>query len=228
MQRRKVQIDLSNYFVKRIYGKRVSRFIVLNHYSQRVPQIQYTFGLFSQRNEDDLLGVITYGLPPSPFTKIPFDFLELNRVAMKDNHKNIVSWFMARTFELLPKPLLLISFADTKMGHVGYIYQATNWIYTGFSHIKSEYLQGGRSVHDRNIKRDQSFKEIEGFAKHRYFLPLGSKTQKRQMKKWLGVEYEIQQYPKGDSQRYEMKDEVSKRNTLLNRKTLFNKKNENK
>ena len=31
------------------------------------------------------------------------------------------------------KPKIVVSYADTSKGHVGYVYQATNFIYTGMS-----------------------------------------------------------------------------------------------
>jgi hypothetical protein len=32
---------------------------------------------------------------------------------------------------MLPKPTIVVSYADTAMGHIGYIYQASNFLFTG-------------------------------------------------------------------------------------------------
>lgn len=216
---------MKDYVVRRVTGKYFRLFITTYHYSQRAPSISYAFGLFSK---DDLLGVITYGVPPSPTlqTKIPYDYLELSRVAMKINEKNIVSWFMARTFKMLPTPILLISFADPNVNHVGYIYQSTNWIYTGITNPKNEYVIDGVRRHARHIGAHigsgKNVKKLSEIGKHRYFLPLGSKTSKKKMRQWVHSNYKVQDYPKGESVRYDMRDEREKLKELLDRKnTLF-------
>lgn len=59
---------------------------------------------------------------------------ELNRLCVSEGlPKNALSWFVGQTFKMLPSPLALVSFADSGQNHHGYIYQATNWIYTGLS-----------------------------------------------------------------------------------------------
>ncbi len=197
------------YKVRPVYGKHVERFIVQNHYAQRVPQIMYSFGLFEKNK---MIGVIAFGLPPSPplHRKIPFDYLELNRIALIKHKKNLVSWWLSKCIGLLPKPLLLISFADKNKGHIGYVYQATNWIYTGLSTAVPGFIVRGIIKHDRHIKDKSKYKKIDTLPKHRYFLPIGSKLKKKQMKKWVTENYKVQPYPKGESKRYDMNEEREK------------------
>jgi hypothetical protein len=38
--------------------------ILQKHYAKRIPQISYAFGLYE---ENQLMGVVTYGMPASPF-----------------------------------------------------------------------------------------------------------------------------------------------------------------
>lgn len=38
-------------------------FILNVHYAHRIPCIQYAYGLFE---DDELIGIVTYGQPPSP------------------------------------------------------------------------------------------------------------------------------------------------------------------
>ena len=194
------------YKVRPVYGKHVERFIVQNHYAQRVPQIMYSFGLFEKNK---MIGVITFGVPPSPSLqeKIPFDYLELNRIALIKHEKNLVSWWLSNCIKLLPKPLLLISFADQNKGHVGYVYQATNWIYTGLSTVNPGFIVRGVIKHSRHVKEQEKYEKVNTLPKHRYFFPIGSKLKKKQMRKWVHENYEILPYPKGESKKYDMNEE---------------------
>ena len=48
----------------------------------------------------------------------------------------------------------LISYADPTQGHVGSIYQATNWLYTGLSQATPLYDIGdGRLYHSRTLSQ---------------------------------------------------------------------------
>lgn len=195
------------YRVHSVYGKHVKRFIIQNHYAQCIPQIMYSFGLFEKNK---MIGIITFGLPPGAtlMQKIPFDFLELNRIALIKHEKNLVSWYLSKCFKLLPKPLLLISFADKNKEHVGYVYQATNWIYTGLSTAIPEFIVNGKRKHLRHIGKVKSnIIKLNKLPKHRYFLPIGNKINKKKMKKWIFENYKILPYPKGVSKRYNMNEE---------------------
>jgi hypothetical protein len=84
------------------------------------------------------------------------------------------------------------------MSHHGYIYQATNWIYTGATKERTDigFEDGKHSRHyDKNI--DYSNRKFRS-SKHRYIYFLGNL--KKQFKKEL--RYEICKYPKGENQYY--------------------------
>ena len=107
------------------------------HYAKRIPQIMFAFGLYE---ENSMVGVITYGIPASPplcmgicGKEYSDKVLELNRVCLMDNTKNQASFLVANSIKLLPKISIIVSYADTEHGHVGYVYQATNFLYTGLS-----------------------------------------------------------------------------------------------
>ncbi|MBO7338221.1 MAG: hypothetical protein J6U33_06240, partial [Paludibacteraceae bacterium] len=109
--------------------------------------------------------------------------------------------------------MVIVSYADSGMGHHGYIYQATNWVYTGLSDAHSEYIiQNGGGRHSRHLfdefgginKAKEEGIEMKVGArsrKHRYFYFLGSKMEVKSMKRDL--RYSMQDYPKGDNQRYD-------------------------
>jgi hypothetical protein len=107
--------------------------ILERHYAKRWPSISHAFGLF---RDSELLGVCTYGKPSSAplrsgiagpeFAKYVW---ELNRLCC-ENTKHNASFLVAHSLRQLPKPAIVVSYADTAQGHLGIVYQAANFIYT--------------------------------------------------------------------------------------------------
>ena len=127
------------------------------HYAKRVPSIMYSFGLFKT---NILVGVLTFGMPPSSTLansicgeKYKNIVLELNRLVVNDGlDKNCLSYFVSNSIKQLPKPKIIVSFSDMNMSHNGYIYQATNFIYTGKTANDTMYLdKDGKEFHFRNV-----------------------------------------------------------------------------
>jgi hypothetical protein len=199
------------------------------HYAHRMPSITYAFGLY---DDNTLIGVCTYGHPFSSSLKKSMGekwgeiLLELNRLCVNDNlPKNTLSWFVAQTFKQLPKPVPLVSYADSAYNHHGYIYQATNWIYTGLSTPFTDYMvRGMEGMHSLSVLDTVGRSEdygggkskvkmliekygaenvypIKRSRKHRYFMFLGNKKEVREMRKALT--YTEEPYPKGDNIRYD-------------------------
>jgi hypothetical protein len=188
------------------------------HYAKRIPQIIKAFGLY---DGDKLVGVITYGIPPSPslcmgvcgkeYSEI---VLELNRLCLLDNHKNQASKLVSGSIKLLPKPTIVVSYADNEQGHVGYVYQATNFLYTGLSAKRVDWaVKGLEHKHGKTISNGMTLEKIkekygddfyytERSRKHRYIIFHGSKNDKKILKSKL--KYEIQPYPKGKTNKYEI------------------------
>ena len=116
--------------------------------------------------------------------------------------------------KLLPKPVCIVSYADGNNGHHGYIYQATNWIYTGVTSSEKIYIntRTNEVLHPRTVVSMFGSREVEKLpdyieiskeesGKYRYFQFLGNKTEVKRMKKHL--KYEILPYPKGNNNRYD-------------------------
>lgn len=126
------------YCVLSIKSYLCKEWLLYKHYAKRMPNIEYSFGLYDNKI---LKGVITFGQPPSPSLKQSICgkqyekiCLELNRLVVNDDiDKNALSYFVSSSLKLLPKPKIIVSFADKNINHNGYIYQATNFIYTGES-----------------------------------------------------------------------------------------------
>jgi len=187
------------------------------HYAKRIPPIIWAFGLY---DDNILKGVCTFGMPARAmnngdcvFTEYRVKTLELNRLVVEDElPKNTLSFFVARCLKMLSTPCCVVSYADDSNGHNGYIYQATNWVYTGKNqvHDRQIYL-GDNEVHPRTAVQKsgsvnafcQQYGAILGeyTHKHRYFQFLGSKSEKRKMRKQLI--YDVQPYPKGENKRYD-------------------------
>lgn len=132
--------------------------LLKKHYAKRLCSVSFSFGLFSFDNV--LLGVITFGMPPSSTLcssicgdELAKNVIELNRLVVDEGlERNVLSFFVATALKKLPKNKIVVSFADANMKHNGYIYQATNFIYTGVSSNTSKLIDKfNKEFHFRNI-----------------------------------------------------------------------------
>ena len=186
------------------------------HYAGRSPSVSYAYGLYINNN---LEGIVSYGTPPSSTLRrgvagdkyIP-DILELNRLVLQSNNKNDSSWLIGNSLKLLPRNKIVVSYADTSQDHVGYVYQATNFIYTGLSAKRTDWkVRGKEHLHSQSIidefrgqpnrskclreKYGDDFYTIDRPRKHRYIFIIGSKTYRKEVMK--NLKYSIKNYPKG-------------------------------
>jgi len=206
------------YEVKEITHKETYPFLKKIHYAKRICPISHSFGLFDL-NTNTLIGVVTFGCPAIPQEYLRFKdfyFLELNRLCLiKQLEKNALSFFVSKSLNKLPQNSVVISYADIAQNHTGYIYQATNWIYTGIGSqgVKSYKLKDGRIMHQKNFN-EKKYKHIleeviKSSGKHRYFYFIGNKTQKRKFMKILLDRYKMLPYPKTENINYEIKNKIS-------------------
>ena len=100
------------------------------------------------------------------------------------------------------KDLIIVSYADSQMNHNGYIYQATNWIYTGMTKARTDkYVEGGKHSRHYDNENQNGLRKYRS-AKHRYIYFATSKTKRKEYIKKLN--YGIEPYPKGENQKYEL------------------------
>ena len=94
--------------------------------------------------------------------------------------------------KLLPKPKIIVSYADTAYGHQGLVYQASNFLFTGTTKPRTDMASenGKHSRHSLGDKTQRVFRS----SKHRYVFFIGSKFQKKTYLESL--KYPIQTYPK--------------------------------
>lgn len=193
-------------------------FLLGIHYARRVPSVSFAFGLFV---DDRLEGVVTYGTPASaPLRRgvcgdqFKTNVIELNRLCLMSNERNHASFLVSRSLKMLDGDKVIVSFADTSQGHVGYVYQATNFLYCGLSAKRTDWkVKGMEHLHGQTIadefrgvkNRAEAMRQKYGdnfylaprSRKHRYVTFVGSKKFKRAAKNAL--KYPTLNYPKKDS-----------------------------
>jgi hypothetical protein len=213
----------NKYQVRPITSQECKPWLLHKHYLKRMTSISYAYGLYKGI---DLMGICTFGnaVPMQMKKSICGDSFmnivyELNRLCTLDGlERNINSFFLARCFELLPKPMIIVSYADKSVGHNGYIYQATNFFFTGESHTQMDWkLRGEEDKHSRTLMDEFAFEpnRVEKLKqkygdrlyqemrqpKYRYVLFLGNKRQKKEM--WKSRLFDSCKYPKGENKRYD-------------------------
>jgi hypothetical protein len=207
--------------------------LLMKHYAKRMCPISYAFGVY---RKSELIGVVTYGTPVSSTLRKGVcgdeweqNVLELNRLCC-ENSENIASILVGRSLRMLPKPSIIVSYADLSQGHVGYVYQATNFIYTGLSAKRTDWkVRGKEHLHSATISdesrgmenRSKWMREKYGDdfyledrpRKHRYVYFCC--TNKSKTKFLESLKYSIQSYPKGESKRYDSSS------TIITQTSLF-------
>lgn len=143
-----------------------SEWLLKKHYAKRLCSVSFAFGLYV---DNVLKGVITFGMPPSSNLaesicgkEYKEYVLELNRLVVNDDlPKNTLSKFVSNSLTQLQGNKIIVSFADANMNHNGYIYQATNFLYTGVSSNTAKLVDKfGEEFHFRNIGHYQKTNKL--------------------------------------------------------------------
>lgn len=150
------------YVVKEITKDQALSMIQKYHYSNTLPKINKYFIGFYQDTE--LVGVVTlgYGTRPLHTIKRIFpsldtkDYLEIGRMCMteempRNSESQMLSALVKWIKRNLPDLKILFTWADGMLGKVGYVYQASNFIYAGFSGGEM-YMKDGVKIHVRQMK----------------------------------------------------------------------------
>ena len=214
-------LDTTKLSIREIDRKLARDMIIKNHYSQKWTKCSVALGLyysdgtqhkFFDMEDEKLIGVICYGDPigrhsgASISTEIPRENVyELVRLFIYDGYgDNIESYLIGQGFKWLkenaPEIKVLVSYSDPEQGHLGIIYQATNWIYQGNSiRLMPNYAirltENGKWMHSRNVttkfgshnleklkkKIGHTFWRKEEPEKHRYLYLLCCKKDKKKI-----------------------------------------------
>lgn len=192
--------------------------VIANHYMHRKCPCSKAYGLVSP--EGEIKGVVTYGVPCSSTLlkgicgkEEMYNVYELNRVWVADDvPANGESFLVGNTLKLLDREII-VSFSDTSVGHVGYIYQATNFLYCGLSaKFTDPRVRGMEGKHHASFAHGMNRQQIidtygaenvyfvERPRKHRYVYFNAPRNRKKVLMKKL--KYEVLDYPKGSSQHH--------------------------
>ena len=202
-----------NYQIIKLTNKISRDLSAKYHYLHSKPSnIKQSFGLLDSKN--NLIGFCVFGVPHSHTLlsgiagkTFKNRILELKRLWIDDSApRNTESWFISRCLKSV-RCAYVVSFTDPNYGHVGYVYQATNWIYTGKSNdrrvLVPKNLNGRHppSLTYGKTKSDlikeygtEALEYIEVSGKHRYiYIPKRGKTHKKLLSK---LKYKQETYPK--------------------------------
>ncbi len=148
------------------------KMMIKHHYLHSFPGgTQLSFGGFS---ENRLAGAITFGVGPTNAHRFVDgaegrDCLTLTRLWLHDelpkNSESRVIGLCLRALRSHTNVKFVLSYADPAQGHVGIIYQATNWIYTGSSSAMPLYDIGdGVPRHSRTLSHAIGSHSMRHFA----------------------------------------------------------------
>jgi hypothetical protein len=180
--------------VERIESKLAARLVVDHHYLHRKPPISHAYGLYWRGK---IVGVVTYGTPASRHLQMsacpsdPSNVIELNRLWVHDKMpKNTESWFVSRTLSDLPAKIV-VSYADTREQHYGYIYRALNFHYAGWTDMERktpryDYIPHDPTQHTREAFRGGYSHRVRRKPKVKYWITTGNKSERRRLAKVSG------------------------------------------
>lgn len=161
-----------------------------HHYMHSVPSAK----CYYLRFEDALM---VWSMPANPFLarslKLPDARIwQLSRLWAPDGHeRNLLTRALRAGVQFIRQrehPDLLISYADSTMGHSGGVYRAASWIYLGLSSTKAWQDAAGvvvprRKFHSAGKKflrkaeiEALGYREVVGIGKHRFVKPLSKKA----------------------------------------------------
>lgn len=205
------------YDIEKISYEVAMDIVVARHYLHRKCPVSHAFGLVD-KGSGRVVGVVTYGVSPSSTLlkgicgpEEMYNVYELNRLWVEDSvPKNGESFLVAGSMKQLDREII-VSFADTSQGHVGYIYQAANFIYTGLSaKFKDPKVKGKENQHHATYANGLTNQQVidkfgadnvyfvERPRKHRYiYFNCGKKRKKELLNK---LRYKVTEYPKRQSQ----------------------------
>ena len=176
----------------------VKRLIERYHYLHSLPGgTMMTFGVLLERR---LLGAIAFGAGPAQGYRLVGsaclgDCLALTRLWLSDelpsNSESRVLGIIIRALRKHTDIKFLVSYADPSQGHVGTIYQATGWLYTGLSQVMPLYdLGDGKVYHSRSLAHIYGTHSVRHFISRGVPVRLVPQAGKHRYVKFLDTSWE--------------------------------------
>ncbi len=216
----RIVLDFNQVVYKEVSNQEIKDFVILHHYSHKLPN-NTKINIAGYYENKPIISV-SFGAPigrnVANWLRCPREqLLELTRLSSLDElPKNTESYSIARAFETLkekyPNYKYFVSYADTNEGHLGYIYQATNWKYIGLQPqimVAEKYFIDGKEIHGRVLNARHGtvnfgvLKSIYGdriefrygVKKHIYILCKGNK---KESTSWYS-QFTFLSYPKAEN-----------------------------
>ena len=197
--------------IKKIDNRTAQTIVIKHHYLHRKAPCSFAFGLFIDK---ELVGVVMYGTPSSAPLRRGIcgddeknNVIELTRLWIDDKvGKNAESYLIGNTIKKVNKEIV-VSYSEIEQGHLGIVYQATSFFYTGLSAKRTNWTVEGIDKHCQTIadkytskelkeKYGDKFKLVPRPRKHRYvFINAKKKRRKKLISK---LKYTILPYPKNE------------------------------
>lgn len=167
--------------------------LIEKHYIGRIPSISHAFVAM---DDIGLVGVVTFGVPPSRHLQKsacpanPDAVLELNRLWIDDRMPHgEASKLLSQVLRQLPAAIV-VSYADTAAGHHGGVYRAANFNYAGWTDMERktprfDYVPTNGN-HSRDAFRTGQFVRVRRKPKVRYWTITGNRREQRQLQKLAG------------------------------------------
>jgi len=216
MKENKQYVNTKDVTIYPFSCKEAKPLILNNHYSHVWTMCSFAYGIY---NNGLLIGCAVYGIPVGRLAAASIckeykpKVLELTRLWIADDYGcNIESYSLSQTFTYLKKKSIevLLAYSDPDVGHLGKIYQATNWLYQGNAIQKVDsywFTIFGKRLHERTVVSKYGSANMESLRKidknvtrkymskkHRYIYILTDKKTKRKILKDL--KHPIIEYPK--------------------------------
>lgn len=172
------------------------------HYAKSVPAFQWAFNVYE---DNEWCGCIIYSTGANnhiacPFGLVQGEVIELVRVALngKQHHTSeCVAASLKELHRVAPQIKIVVSYSDLDQGHMGVIYQATNWIYIGMGAPIHSFIIHGKKTHFKSIHSKYGFVNLKWIrenvdpmaqdftpkGKHKYIFVFDKKQRKEWQKK---------------------------------------------
>lgn len=181
--------------IEQISSQRANALVIKKHYLHRRAPVSFAYGLFKGPK---LMGAVTFGTPPSRHLQMsacpsdPALVIELNRLWLDDSlPPNTGSWFVSRVLKLLPARIV-VSYADPRYGHLGYVYRALNFKYAGWTDMERktprfDYIPLDPTKHTREAFRSGYGYRVRRVAKVKYWIVTGpNRTERHRLESLCG------------------------------------------
>lgn len=212
----------------------VHEFGLRYHYTHSGGNAAFRWGLW---HGVVLLGVVAYNIPTRNACASVFgvEHVEkvwhMGRLVLADEvptnaESRLIAGSLREIHKRYPHVWAVLTFAAADVGHIGYVYQATNAIYTGLGGHSTYYVDEKgtrRPTYDGwfvspESARARGWDVVEGQRKHRYLYVLGTAKQRKQ--RLALCRLPSLPYPKGDEQP-QTSDEPAERADLGGLVSLF-------